>query len=309
MQKKQQQRHPFKAVHRDSPPAPPWPSYQGVSQFVGTSADGRTTVYVDPTLGPPGMQNAQDLVAAAGRVASANDAIFGITGGPVSVIVFALGGQTDGTGGTDHMGCDFDSGAAIECDASFGDSTRVSALFEAELSENCMGGNLCGVSTGEALSRWCAMVIGNNVLSDFATAPTWFQNGAPDFVNHTETTDQGALSTGCGMAFISWLLSQDYTLAQIAQTMVSLGDAGTLAQLYAGLTGDNAANAFPKFMTGVNQLPTISSDDPFGNHFIALSALITSSAERKLPGARAATARLCATGKTHRFAPPQAASR
>src|SRR5260370_6770711 len=115
MQKKQQQRHPFKAVHRDSPPAPPWPSYQGVSQFVGTSADGRTTVYVDPTLGPPGLQNAQDLVADADRVASANDAIFGITGGPVSVIVFALGGQTDGTGGARPMGCRLRRAGGLVC--------------------------------------------------------------------------------------------------------------------------------------------------------------------------------------------------
>jgi hypothetical protein len=33
---------------------------------------------------------------------TANDAIFGTTGGPVSAIVFALGGATDGTGGADH---------------------------------------------------------------------------------------------------------------------------------------------------------------------------------------------------------------
>jgi hypothetical protein len=69
------------------------------------------------------------------------------------------------------MGCDYVTGAAIEVCASFGNSARVSALFEAELSECSMGGNLCGVSTGEALSRWCATVIGNSALSDFATAP------------------------------------------------------------------------------------------------------------------------------------------
>jgi hypothetical protein len=60
------------------------------------------------------------------------------------------------------------SGAALEVCASFGNSVRVSALFEAELSEYSMGGNLCGVSTGEALSRSCAAVIGGNSLADFA---------------------------------------------------------------------------------------------------------------------------------------------
>src|ERR1700680_2524799 len=160
------------AVRRAGPPAPQWPSYQGTSQFVGTSPSGRSTVYVDPTLGAPALQNAQDLVNDADRVADANDAIFGTTGGTVSVIIFALGGATDGTGGADHMACDYTNGAAIEVCAAFGQPMRVSALFEAELSECSMGGNLCGQNTGEALSRWCAAVISNNALADFATAPT-----------------------------------------------------------------------------------------------------------------------------------------
>ena len=253
------------AIKRDAPVAPQWPSYQGNSQFVGTSPSGRVTVYVDPSLGAPALQNAQDLVNDADRVATANDGIFGTTGGPVSVIVFALGGATDGTGGADHMGCDYVNGAAIEVDASFGNSMRVSALFEAELSECSMNGNLCGESTGEALSRWCAMVVGNNALSDFATAPTWSQDGAPDFVDQTDNTDQNADSTGCGMAFISWLISQGHTLEQIAPTMVNLGDSGTLAQLYANLTSDSASNAWTNFQNAIQSLPNgITSDDPFG---------------------------------------------
>jgi len=264
--------HRLKATHfsqkrphikRDAPAAPQWPSFQGQSQFVGASPSGRVSVFVDPTLGDPALQNAQDLVNDADRVASANDQIFGTTGGPVSVIVFALGGVTDGTGGADHMGCDYVSGAAIEVCASFGNSARVSALFEAELSECSMGGNLCGVSTGEALSRWCASVIGNNALSDFATAPTWANDGMPDYVDQTDPTDQNADSTGCGMAFISWLLSQGITLNQIAQGLVALTANGTFAQLYANLTGQPAGNAWPAFQAAA-QNATITSDDPFG---------------------------------------------
>lgn len=173
--------------HGDNPaPTPSWPSFTGTAQYVGTSPSGRVTVYVDPTLGQPALQNAQDLIHDADRVVAANDAIFGTTGGPVSVIVFALGGKTDGTGGADHGGCDYTTGAAIEVCASFGNSPRVSALFEAELSECSMNGNLCGESTGEALSRWCAAVVGNNALSDFATAPTWAQDGMPDYVSQTD---------------------------------------------------------------------------------------------------------------------------
>src|SRR6202521_4926980 len=251
-------------VRQAGPAAPQWPSYQGTSQFVGTTPSGRLTVYVDPTLGAPALQNAQDLVNDGDRVVNANDAIFGTTGGSVSVIIFALDGQTDGTGGADHGGCDYSTGAAIEVCASFGNSARVSALFEAELSECSMGGNLCGVSTGEALSRWCAEVVGSNALADFATGPQWVRDGMPDYVNQTDPTDQNADSTGCGMVFISWLMSQGHSLGSIAQTMVSFGDAGTLAQLYASLTSDSQSNAWPNFIAAVNALPNgVSNDDPF----------------------------------------------
>jgi len=163
------------------------------------------------------------------------------------------------------MGCDFTTGENIEVCASFGNSARVSALFEAELSECSMGGNLCGVSTGEALSRWCAAVVGNNALADFTTAPTWFQDGMPDFVNQTDPTDQSADSTGCGMAFISWLLSQGISLNQVAQGLVALTANGTFAQLYANLTSQSPDSAFPTFQAAVNALPNgITSDDPFG---------------------------------------------
>ena len=244
--------------------APKWPSYTGTSQFVGTSPSGRVTVFVDPSLGPQGAQNASDLVNDADRVVQANDTLFGTTGGPVSVIVFALGGATDGTGGADHMSCDYVNGGAIEVCASFGQSDRVSGLFEAELSECSMGGNLCGENTGEALSRWCASVISGNALSDFATAPTWAQDGMPNYVDQTDPTDQNPDSTGCGMAFLSWLMSQGHSLSAIAQEMASLKDVGTLAQLYANLTSDSASNAWPNFQAAASALPQITTDDPFG---------------------------------------------
>jgi hypothetical protein len=244
---------------------PEWPTYRGQAQSVGTASDGRTSVYVDPALGAQGLQNARDLISDAARVAADNDAVFGTTGGRVDVIIYAIGGATDGTGGADHAACNFTDGGAIEVCASFGNSARVSALFEAELSECSMGGNLCGVSTGEALSRWCALVIANNALSDFATAPAWASDGMPNYVDQTDSTDQSADSTGCGMAFISWLLGQRYTLAQIAQAMVALDDAGTLAALYARLTSNPAAAAWDAFLSAVKALPGgVTSDDPFG---------------------------------------------
>jgi hypothetical protein len=248
----------------NQPAAPVWPRYGGTSQYVGTSPSGKVRVFVDPSQGPPALQNAQDLLNDADRVVAANEAIFGTASQPVSAIIYALSGATDGTGGADHNGCDFPSGGAIEVCASFGNSARVSALFAAELSECSMGGHLCGCSTGEALSRWCAAVIGNHALSAFATAPRWYQSGAPDYVNQTDPTDQHPDSVGCGMAFLSWLMSLGHTLSEIARTMVSLGNAGTLAQLYARLN-KGAQNAWPKFITAVRSLANgVTSDDPFG---------------------------------------------
>ena len=260
---------PLRPPHRREPAgagrAPAWPSYAGTAELVGKSAGGEVAVFVDPGLGAPALQNARDLLAAADGVVQHNNAIFGITGGPVDVIVFALNGQTDGTGGADHGGCDFTTGRSIEVDASYGASNRVVALFEAELSECAMNGRLCGVSTGEALSRWCAAVVGADALADFATAPQWAQAGMPNWVDRTEPTDQGADSTGCGMAFLSWLLSQGHALSQIAQKMVGLGDAGTLAGVYAELSGDDPGNAWPKFEAAVKALAGgVTSDDPFG---------------------------------------------
>jgi hypothetical protein len=300
--------HPIKATRKKKPAAgpaaPPWPSYKGTSQFVGTSSNGRVTVYVDPSLGQPGLQNAQDLLNDADRVVAANDTIFGTTGGPVSVIMFALGGATDGTGGADHMGCDYSTGAAIEVDASFGNSARVSALFEAELSECSMNGNLCGLSTGEALSRWCAATVSKNALSDFATAPQWAQDGMPDYVNKTDPTDQNADSTGCGMAFLSWLMSQGYTLDKIAPAMVALGDSGTLAQLYANLTSDAASNAWPQFQSAIQALPNgVTSDDPFGG---AKPVQISRGTSAKPPASAAKAAKPTAIcePKSKRLLPP-----
>lgn len=244
--------------------APQWPSFKGVAQYVGTSVVARTVIYVDASLGAPALQNAQALLADADRIAAANDGIFGTAGQPVNVIIFALDGRTDGTGGADHNACDYANGGDIEVCASYGNGARVSALFEAELSECSMGGNLCGQNTGEALSRWCASAVSGDALADFATAPQWAQNGMPDFVNKTDSTDQDATSTGCGMAFLSWMQSLGFPLKAIAPAMVKLGTSSTFADLYAALAAGPKSDAWPKFVAAAKSLPKIRSDDPFG---------------------------------------------
>ncbi|HEX7198332.1 MAG TPA: hypothetical protein VF213_02585, partial [Dongiaceae bacterium] len=105
----------------------------------------------------------------------------------------------------------------------------------------------------------------NDALSDFATAPFWAQSGMLDYVDQTAPTDQDGASIGCGMAFISWLMSQGYGLDKIAQELVAVGETGTFAEVYATLTGDDPANAWPNFQAAVQALPGgVTSDDPFG---------------------------------------------
>jgi hypothetical protein len=46
--------------------------------------------------------------------------------------------------------------------------------------------------------------------------------------------------------------------------MVNLGNGGTFAQLYANLTSDDPANAWPNFQNAINSLPNgVTNDDPF----------------------------------------------
>jgi hypothetical protein len=86
----------------------------------------------------------------------------------------------------------------------------------------------------------------------------------PDYVTRTDNTDQNEISTGCGMAFLSWLQKLGYPLKRIAPAMVSLGTRGVLAQLYSDLTADAASSAWPRFLAAVKALPSVRSDDPFG---------------------------------------------
>ena len=133
--------------------------------------------------------------------------------------------------------------------------------------------------------------------------PQWVADGMPDFVNQTDNTDQGADSTGCGMAFLSWMISQGHGLEKIAPAMVNLGDSGTLADLYAALTGDNAGNAWPKFQDAVKNLPGgIKNDDPFGG--LSKPPQLANIRAAIVPAARAHAPAVCQP-KSKRLLPPK----
>lgn len=226
---------------------------------------GNVTVYCDPELGSPGTDLAQQMLGAVAAPYQDMQTWFGTTGGAVSVVVAPLSGNNDGSGGAYHYGCDFTSGGVLYVDATF-DNTSVNpldleiGLYVAELSEAFMGtqggGWGCGYSNGEGLSRFAAeQETPAGTLDAFATGPAWAQAGFPDWVSTTENTDQDAVSTGCAIVYIYWMVSRGYAIPQIVQAA-----GATLEANYQALTGQTTA--YQDLLAAVQNL-TVTSDDPF----------------------------------------------
>lgn len=237
------------------------------TQLAGTTPDGNVTVYYDPSLGQPGADLAREVLARAPQTYADTQAFFNVPGQPVNVILAALNGATDGSGGAYHYGCNFNPGGDLYEDVAFGNPDRTLGLVVAELTESFMGaqnaGWDCGGSNGEALSRFLAELLSggpDGALADYATGPAWDQAGRPDYIDATEPTDQNAVSTGCGVVYLYWMLSRGFSAAQITQA--GCPD-GTLASNYRALTG--GSDAWGDFSAAVNGLTGgITSDNPWG---------------------------------------------
>jgi hypothetical protein len=237
-------------------------------QLVGRTPDGNVTLFYDPSLGPAGAALAQQIFAGAAQTYASSQAFFNVPAQPVNVIIAEVNGATDGTGGAYHYGCDFATGGDLYCDAAFGNPALTTGLLVAELTECFMGpqqkGWDCGGSNGEALSRLLAELLSggsNGALAAFATGPVWDDAGRPDWIDASEPTDQDAISIGCGMVYLYWMISRSFTAAQITQA--GCPD-GTLASNYAALTGSNTA--WPDFSIAVSGLGApITSDDPWSS--------------------------------------------
>lgn len=235
-------------------------------QLIGTTPSGNVTVYFDPSLGAQGQDLAQQIFAIADKTYADCQAFFNIPGQPVNVIIAALSGLTDGSGGAYHYGCSFNPGGDLYCDAAFGNPSLTNGLVVAELTESFMGAQAkgwdCGGSNGEALSRFLAEALSggpNGALAAYSTGPAWDQDGRADWIDATEPTDQNPDSTGCGVVYLYWMVSKGFTAAQIAQA--GCPD-GTLASNYLSLTG--SSTAWADFIAAVSGLPGgVTSDDPW----------------------------------------------
>lgn len=226
---------------------------------------GNITVSYDSSLGAEGLALAQQLLSSVSGPYNDMQTFFGITGGAVQVVIAPLSGNNDGSGGAYHYGCDFTTGGVLYLDATFA-STTVNpldlevGLYVAELSESFMGpqggGWVCGSSNGEGLSRFCAeQETPAGTLDAFITGPSWAQAGFPDWVTNTESTDQDAVSTGCAIVYIYWMVSLGFGIPQIVQAA-----GATLSANYQKLTGKTSA--YQDLLAAVQNL-SVTADDPF----------------------------------------------
>jgi acylphosphatase len=240
---------------------------------------GNMTLFYDPSLGAQGLALAQQFLNVANRPYQDMVSFFGINGGAVQVVIAPLSGNNDGSGGAYHYGCDFVSGGTLYLDATFA-STTINpldlqvALYVAELSECFMGtqgkGWGCGYSNGEGLSRFMAEEETPwGTLAGFQTAAAWVGAGYPDWVTHTELTDQDSVSTGCAILYIYWMRSRGYSIAQITQA-----GGATLQANYQTLTG--ASSAYADLVAAAKAV-TVSSDNPFGRWLEKISCVVDNS--------------------------------
>jgi hypothetical protein len=245
-------------------------AFDYVVTSVGKTPDQRVEVWYDASYGAPAIALAQGVLSALPGIMSGNDTMFGVVGDHGNVLLVALNGQTDGSGGAYHYDCEFNDrspgGSDWYADLSFGNLPEVLGLVQAEITESYMGrqakGWKCGSSNGEGLSRVLAELVSggpDGALSPYATARGWWDMGYPDWISATEPTDQNYVSTGCAVCYLWWVWSLGYSWQQIVQA--GCPD-GTLASNYKTLTGKSTA--WTDFLAACKALPTgWTSDNPW----------------------------------------------
>jgi hypothetical protein len=228
---------------------------------------GHASVYYDPALGAAGKALAEQVFSQMARTIVACEVFFGMAALDFNVIIADLqgNGAHNGLGGAYHYGCDFTTGRTMYVDAAFGIPERTIGLVVAELTECFMGyqnkGWNCGGSNGEALSRFLAELRSGNALAPYASVPAWDQAGRPNWIDQTEATDRNVVSTGCGVLYLWWMVSQGYTPARITQAGGS-----TLAENYSAVAAPQpASQAWTYFSAALAKFPqgTINTDNPW----------------------------------------------
>ena len=222
---------------------------------------GNITVYYDPALGSDGEGLATNFLSLVTAPYEDMETYFGITGGPVSVVIAPLSKSHDGNGGGYHNG----GFGVLYIDATFAskvDPLGVEvALYVSELSEQFMNEQNLGWighdSNGEGLSKFLASEqrLPGPFPRPIVSGPAWANAGFPDWVSKTEPTDGDLVSAGCAVVYLHWMNLLGFDDAQLA-----LAGGSTLAANYQKLTGKTTAyQDLRAALTGL----TVTSDNPF----------------------------------------------
>jgi hypothetical protein len=172
-----------------------------------------------------------------------------------------------GSGGASHPGC---LSTSITCFISpNSDTVGVPLTIDAEIAEVFMAvqarGVNCDFSNGEALSRVLPTVLYPKLRWRFMNGVSWLNStnpSRPDWVTHTNQTDQDFVSIGCGTLFYNYLA---YQLNFSWRDIIAAG-APTLGQTAANL---GVVNAFANFAAllaqyfPTNHSASLQDDDPF----------------------------------------------
>lgn len=257
----------FVMRHGESAPAAAGRYAAAAAGDAGYVKQGSTThfnVFYDPSIST-GAQLAAGVLQAAERDYQPIWAIFGI-GDPAAYLPFNIYLIP----GSDGAGHSLPNLGDISVDVFGADDIEfVRMLVVAEVVEVFAyvqgAGWDPGASNGEALSRVLATELYPTKLGQFATAPSWLDDGGrPDWVSRSEGTDSDYVSIGCGTLFLYFLRYQmRFSWGQI----VRFG-APTLAQTYQTLTS-GGTDAFAAFTAAIGHCfakgaaTGLSTDNPF----------------------------------------------
>jgi len=247
------------------------PQRGGAFDFAATlhGSTAHFVVYYETALGSAGAQVASEVL---GKVEADYARLSGLFGGvtvpqPFNVVIAAIGGMRDGTGGAYHKACDDQTvyvniklEPRIDSDrSSFFVVTQVVDVLAAARGRH----GDCGTSYGSALKRVLAAEFYPKEGTEFATAPHWLDSARADYVSVNEQTDLNPQATGCSVLFLNYLHSQ---LNLSWERIVQAGGL-TLAETYANL--GLGSDAFAKFTAFVDShfprgKPSgIKTDNPF----------------------------------------------
>lgn len=234
------------AASTGSPVTPPAIGRDG--KYIRVDGNGDIEVYYDSALGEPNGPALANAVQKnfAPTYATLRDHFCGAEAVRVPFRVYI----DSGAFGAYHLGC---SSTEIHCAAYSGDDgDLVSMLLAAEVVE-VLAAALpipvwgCKTSAGEGLSRVLAAELYPSAFAGFVTAGVWLNSARPDFVTTVGTTDTDLVAVGCSTLFLNYLHSQPGL--EFSWHDIICGDMPikTLADVYAKLTKEPAANAFPAF--------------------------------------------------------------